>query len=550
MLYYDSQSKHQRGLRIYRKIVRAPNNGSRFITRIFSSGIVACLLVVTFLFPAAGYGQGFDTLRIATYNILNYPGSTAATRNPEFRKVIHTLNPDLLVVQELTSAAGMNQFLTQVLNAYTPGLYAAAPFHDGPDSDNGLFYKPSKWEFLGASYIPTALRDIAGYVVRPVASQQQLRIYSVHLKASSGSANEQARLAEATILRTHLDSLPAGTAFLIMGDFNIYHSNEPAFQTLVGVGSNPAGQAFDPLNLIGTWNSNPAFALHHTQSPRVRAFDGGATGGLDDRFDMILTSSTTFSRIITSTYVAYGNDGNHFNDSINRLPNAAVPDSVAFALHAASDHLPVAASFVFETSIVPVQLAYFHGALNATADSVILQWGTISEINNYGFYVQRRTAAAPAWWTIENSFMPGHGTTLEPQHYRFAEAIPAAGTILYRLKQLDLDGTPHYAEPIQLTTLTSVATTLPASISLSQNYPNPFNAQTVIEFQLPQADDVSLAVFDVLGRTVRVLFEGEAQAGRTYRVVLDANDLAAGVYAYRLTSLHHPAVTKKLILVK
>ncbi|MER3524458.1 MAG: hypothetical protein C4326_10440 [Ignavibacteria bacterium] len=521
------------------------------MTRKLFSGYVAILAVVLLLVPAIGSAQSFDTLRIATYNILNYPGSTSAVRNPEFRKVIHTLSPDVLVVQELVSAAGQNEFLSSVLNAYTPNLYAAAPFNDGPDTDNGLFYKPARCEFLGATYLSTPLRDIAEYVVRPVNSTTSLRIYSVHLKASTGTTNEQARLQEVTILRNRLDSLPSGTPFLILGDFNIYSSAEPAFQLLTSTGTNAAGQAFDPLNLSGSWGSNPAFAPYHTQSPRVRSFGGGSTGGMDDRFDMILTSSTMAGRIVPSSYIAYGNDGNHYNDSINRLPNAAVPDSVANALHAASDHIPVAAKFVFERNVVPIQLAYFNGSLNARADSIVLRWGTVSETNNFGFYVQKRTSTIEQWWTIEHSFVPGHGTTLEPQHYRFAEPnIPPAATLFYRLQQLDLDGTAHFTEGIAVNTVSSVSITQPTTAFLSQNYPNPSNAQTVIEFRVASSDAVSLTVFDMLGREVRRLFDGDAAAGTTYRVKFDASDLAGGVYFYRFVSAQHGSATRRLVYLK
>lgn len=523
---------------------------SHAVTRKCTSAFRVWFALLILLLPAGVRGQGFDTLRIATYNILNYPGSTSATRNPEFRKVIHTLSPDLLVVQELVSAAGQSEFLTDVLNAYSPGLYAAAPFNDGPDTDNGLFYKPSKWEFVSATYLPTALRDIAEYVVRPVNSTQQLRIYSVHLKSSSGSTNEQVRLQEATILRNHVDSLPAGTSFLILGDFNIYSSNEPAFQKLIETGVNPSGQSFDPLNLTGTWSSNAAFAPYHTQSPRVRSFGGGSTGGMDDRFDMILVSNTMATRLISSTYTAYGNDGLHFNDSINRLPNAAVADSVANALHAASDHLPVAAQFVFERTIVPIQLAYFNGSLNATADSVVLRWGTISELNNYGFFVQKRIFGPRDWGTIEGSFVPGHGTTLEPQHYRFADPVSSGPFVQYRLKQVDLDGTPHYSEPIQVSTVTDASVSQPVNFFLSQNYPNPFNFQTVIEFRVRQSDIVSLSVYDMLGRHVRTLFDGEASANQTYRIPFEAHDLAGGVYFYRFSSRVHGHTVKRLLYAK
>lgn len=308
-------------------------------------------LVGVFVFVFFGHSivSGQDTLRIATYNILNYPGSDATTRNPYFRAVLHSMKPDVLVVQEMQSQIGVDGFRSNVLNSYQSGLYTSVPFNNGPDTDNSFFYKSSRVTYHGATYIPTALRDIAEYRFSPIGSSDTIRFYSLHLKASDGGTNETLRLAEATILRNHLNGLPTGSKFIIGGDYNIYRSSEPAFQKLIGSEVNNNGRSKDPLNAIGTWNSL-TFRFIHTQSPRVRVFGGGAPGGMDDRFDMLLTSYSIDPQLILSSYTAYGNDGNHYNDSINRLPNTAVPDSVANGLHYASDHIPVFARFVFTTS--------------------------------------------------------------------------------------------------------------------------------------------------------------------------------------------------------
>lgn len=294
-----------------------------------------------------------DTLRIASYNLLNFPGSDVATRLPYFRRVVQTMKPDVLVVQEMTSQSGTDTFLDNVMNAYQPGRYTTIPFHDGPDTDNEVFFNADKVSLLGASYIPTSLRHFAEYTLRIVGTSDTLRIYSVHLKASSGSANEQQRLAEATILRNYLNTLPPGSQFIIVGDYNIYRSDEPAFQKFLADEGNNNGRVRDPLNAVGVWNDYN-FRFIHTQSPRVRSFGGGATGGLDDRFDIILMSYALDDNLILSSYTPFGNDGNHFNDSINRLPNTAVPDSVANALHYASDHLPVYADFSFVNTTTAV----------------------------------------------------------------------------------------------------------------------------------------------------------------------------------------------------
>lgn len=300
-------------------------------------------LIVLFL-TTPSFAQ--DTLRIATYNVLNYPGIDAAQRNPYFRATMVTMNPDVLVVQEMESQTGVNTFLNDVLNVYRPGMYSSVTFNNGPDTDNAFFYKPSEVTFIRANYIPTALRNVAEYLFKVNGQNDTLRIFSLHLKANI--EDSIARLNEATIVRSYLNDLPPGAKFIVAGDFNLYRSSEPAFQKLIGSETNNNGRCKDPLNAVGIWNNNFAFRSIHTQSPRVRSFGNGSTGGLDDRFDMLLISFSLEQSLITSSYKAYGNDGNHFNDSINRLPNAAVPDSIANALHYASDHLPVYADFVFE----------------------------------------------------------------------------------------------------------------------------------------------------------------------------------------------------------
>ncbi|MBA4312451.1 MAG: hypothetical protein C0417_07455 [Chlorobiaceae bacterium] len=341
-------------------------------------------VIYTQTIPSGIMAINYDTLRIASYNLLNYPNDNS-TRDPFLRRVVHPMKPDILVVQEMTSQAGVTAFLNNVLNYYQAGLYTTIAFHDGYDTDNHIYFKTGKATVLSAAYITTALRDIAEYVVRFTSSNDTVRFYSLHLKASTGY--ETQRLAEATILRNHLNNLPAGTKFMVVGDYNIYTSTEPAFQKLISSETDNDGRCKDPINAVGNWNNNSAFAAIHTQSPRVRAFGGGSTGGMDDRFDIILTSySALDNNTIVSTYKAYGNDGNHLNDSINRLPNTAVPDSVANGLHYGSDHIPAICNFKFEKSVSAFQLL---SPINSTVNQQIsgtLRWQSSANANGYDLY--------------------------------------------------------------------------------------------------------------------------------------------------------------------
>ena len=305
-------------------------------------------------------------VRVCTYNILNFPGTTGPARVDDFRMVLEEVEPDVLVVQEMLSLAGVNQFLNDVLNHSVPGLYAAGPFVDGPDTDNALFYKPSVVDFVSHTEIPTALRNISEYVLRPVgytSTDTQFRVYSFHLKAGSTSTDQAKRLAEATILRNHLNDLPAGTNFMLGGDYNIRASTESAYQKLVGSEADNDGRSLDPISRPGSWHDNSSYADVHTQSPRTLSFGGGATGGMDDRFDQILVSYPLYDGqgmdFVPGSYVSFGNDGLHFNIAINEGTNYAVGDVMADALHEAADHLPVYAEFQLPAKIdAPVSLAF------------------------------------------------------------------------------------------------------------------------------------------------------------------------------------------------
>lgn len=282
-----------------------------------------------------------------TWNVLNFGTAASSTaRVPYLQTVLDSLLPDILVVQEIQGDAGFDNFTTAVIgNAMTP-----APFINGNSSDNALYFNADKFEAIANIPVETPLRDISQFVMVHTATHDTLHIFSVHLKASPGTANQQARMIEVDSLRKVTDALNPEANFIVCGDFNIYKESEASYQRLTQP-DGETGYFIDPLPpMPGTWN-NEEYAQYHTQSPRLRSFGGGASGGLDDRFDLILFSPSFFSSeeltyVENSTW-AVGNDGLHYNDSINSIPNASVSHHMANALHYAADHLPVIASIEF-----------------------------------------------------------------------------------------------------------------------------------------------------------------------------------------------------------
>lgn len=96
--------------------------------------------------------------------------------------------------------------------------------------------------------------------------------------------------------------------------------------------------------------------------------------------------------------------------------------------------------------------------------------------------------------------------------------------------------------------LAEQAPEVPTEFTLDQNYPNPFNPTTTIAFALPEARNVSLRVYDMLGREVAVLVDRSLEAGQ-HKIQWDASDLASGTYLYRIVAGNYISV-KTMVLVK
>ena len=202
-------------------------------------------------------------------------------------------------------------------------------------------------------------------------------------------------------------------------------------------------------------------------------------------------------------------------------------------------------SFNPNGTALPVELTSFTSSILNNA--VFLQWRTATEVNNYGFEVEKCVASDRhlagdghfAWTKI--GFVEGNGTTNALKSYTFIDAS-ARGTIAYRLKQIDRDGRFEYSQSIEVTAPT------PEHFSLGQNYPNPFNAETHISFTLIAAEQTILKVFNTIGQEVSTLVQGYIPAGK-YSIPFNASSLSGGIYFYSLRSGKY-IETKKLLLVK
>jgi hypothetical protein len=184
---------------------------------------------------------------------------------------------------------------------------------------------------------------------------------------------------------------------------------------------------------------------------------------------------------------------------------------------------------------------------------VALQWTTLTEINNYGFYVQRKKDTDPDFQTITTDIIPPADSTSGIRYYFFNDTtLTESGNYTYRILQIDTNGLEHYSSVVSVSySVLGVdgEAVLPNNFKLYNAYPNPFNPSTTISFSLANAGYTTLKVYNLIGKEVATLFNGNAEAGRNYIVNFDASNLTSGMYFYKLQSGSNVEV-RKLTLVK
>jgi hypothetical protein len=195
---------------------------------------------------------------------------------------------------------------------------------------------------------------------------------------------------------------------------------------------------------------------------------------------------------------------------------------------------------------LPVELLTF--SAQQVSKNILFKWETASEVNNQGFCLDY-SPSGKDWHEfasyLNDSRLKGHGTT--PSGYKYSYFTPSISDSVrwYRLRSVDYGGKIHTFAGVQLTNSQAA---IPTSYALSQNYPNPFNPSTLISYQLPVSSQITLRVYDVLGREVATLVNEKKAAGN-YTASFDASKFASGVYFYKLQAGNF-VQTKKMLLVK
>ena len=555
-----------------------------------------------------------------TYNLLNFLGND--NREAEFITIIQYAEPDIIVAQEVVGQTGYSRFKTNVLDISDPGEWSAAPFiNQSAQQDIAQYYKHENFTFVATAAIYTAqsagTRDVIEWEMVHQSSGVQFKIYGAHLKATQGSAEE--RLAETTVLRNHLNNNQQNSHFIVAGDFNIYSNNpssEPAFEMLTGSNGDNDGQLFDPIDQIGHWHNNSLFADVHTQSPRTSQFGGGANGGMDDRFDWLFVSQSLLDpssdiQYVEDTYWAVGNDGNHFNDAIIDGNNSSVSNTIANALHDASDHLPVYMDIWFDDltfSDVGIMVSEIMVNPSSVSDSygewieIVNNTDNVVDINGWSiadlgmdehiissdqltlllspgeYFILSKNGNPDANgginpdyvysnFSLSNSedeviLLDATGAIVDEVYYN--SQWPFSSGVSMEIHDLSIDNniidnwyasTQIYGNGERGSPGTAHDGSLDIerqqfrleTFSLGSIYPNPFNSFVTIEINLNQEDYAKLAIFNLLGFETEIIHDGLLDIGFN-EFIWNASEHPAGLYFVKLITRSGYSVRKIVFL--
>ncbi|OFX47716.1 MAG: hypothetical protein A2046_05330 [Bacteroidetes bacterium GWA2_30_7] len=328
--------------------------------------ILMKLLFTLFLFAISfciSFSQ--DTITVMHYNLLGYSTSYIScnqtnnnidTKEAGIKLITKDIMPDIFTTNEFgDDITYVNRMKNNVLNTDGVTYYESSTYAAEANTSiiNMLFYNKNKFSKISEQVVNhsvSSVRKTKIVKLKYLSSNPNDNIYLVcvltHLKAGStvdDIADRETMTSEINDWLTANYNTPGN--YFIMGDFNVYTSSESGFQNLVN-NSNSNIKFYDPINNLGDWNNNSSYKTIHTQSTHSDDNNCAAPGGMDDRFDFILMSNPVINSslkiaYLNNSYKAYGQDGYHFNKSINDGANGVVSAAISNALYTVSDHLPV-----------------------------------------------------------------------------------------------------------------------------------------------------------------------------------------------------------------
>lgn len=293
-------------------------------------------------------------VKMMHYNLLMFgdcDGAPVSDKYTWLGSVLNAYKPDIFTVNELFPAVPFANGIVQLSFTYSGSIkYANFTNFSGGSLANQVFYNSQLFGLKSNTVMNSSnIRDINIYEMyfKPSINAGDttfLYVITAHLKAGSGSSDEDDRWDASKEIMNWVQANGQGKNVILTGDLNISSANENAFQELVSTRAADVS-LIDPLNLTSGWGGS-SFAYAMTQSPRTSGSDCGVNGGLDDRFDFILPNKPVMDgsagiAYVDGSYAAYGNDGDDFNTELDCSSNSKVNTNTCLSLKLLSDHLPV-----------------------------------------------------------------------------------------------------------------------------------------------------------------------------------------------------------------
>lgn len=192
------------------------------------------------------------------------------------------------------------------------------------------------------------------------------------------------------------------------------------------------------------------------------------------------------------------------------------------------------------SSPLPVELTSFSGRLRDT--DVHLKWQTATELQNFGFHVQRSTDKE-RWEDL--TFIQGAGTSLSPRNYDYTDRrvvdLLGSGNVFYRLLQVDIDGTQDYSSIVEVTST-------PKPVQM-QVYPHPVRSDATVQLRLSQAGEGALSVYDAAGRRLDQLTRSVPGTDGMQLLPLSMGTLPAGQYFIEYRN-EYSVIRQRILLIQ
>jgi len=176
---------------------------------------------------------------------------------------------------------------------------------------------------------------------------------------------------------------------------------------------------------------------------------------------------------------------------------------------------------IVDDCTVPVEMGNFTGEV--LQRKAKLRWETLSELNNRGFKVQI-SEDGKSYETI--GFVEGKGSSQQVHSYEFTTGKLSLGKYLFRLQQIDFDGTIHLSNKVELT--------IRPSDLIFEMYPNPSKGLTRVELEVLEDDFLDVQLISPMGQVVEQIYQGPISKGEKVVREINSSKLASGVYQVRL----------------